>query len=147
MEFLNPNFLYLLVVLVLLMLSKIVFFSKRNASLQVSNAETLKLFFNKGASLKIFVLNSLFLIALSLLIIALARPRISSSDKVVTVDVVDIILVLDTSSSMLAEDFKPNRLEAVKQAAQDFINNRNGDRIGLLVFGKETFIQCPLTVD
>ena len=54
MEFLNPNFLYLLVVLVLLMLSKIVFFSKRNASLQVSNAETLKLFFNKGASLKIF---------------------------------------------------------------------------------------------
>lgn len=84
---------------------------------------------------------------MSLLIIALARPRISSSDKVVTVDVVDIILVLDTSSSMLAEDFKPNRLEAVKQAAQDFIKNRNGDRIGLLVFGKETFIQCPLTVD
>ena len=147
MEFLNPNFLYLLVLLVLLVLSKIVFFSKRNASLQVSNIEALKLFFNKGALFKIFVLNSLFFIALSLLIIALARPRISSSDKIVTVDVVDIILVLDTSSSMLAEDFKPNRLEAVKQAAQDFIKNRNGDRIGLLVFGKETFIQCPLTVD
>tara|TARA_X000000368_G_scaffold103093_1_gene79635 strand:- start:8424 stop:9095 length:672 start_codon:yes stop_codon:yes gene_type:complete len=48
---------------------------------------------------------------------------------------------------MLAEDFKPNRLEAVKQAANDFIDNRKGDRIGLLVFGKETFIQCPLTVD
>ena len=56
-------------------------------------------------------------------------------------------LVLDTSSSMLAEDFKPNRLEAVKQAAKDFIDNRKGDRVGLLVFGKETFIQCPLTVD
>ena len=125
MEFLNPNFLYLLVLLVLLVLSRIVFFSKRNASLQVSNIETLKLFFNKGALFKIFVLNSLFFIALSLLIIALARPRISSSDKIVTVDVVDIILVLDTSSSMLAEDFKPNRLEAVKQAAQDFIKNRN----------------------
>ena len=138
MEFLNPNFLYLLVLLVFLVLSRIVFFSKRNASLQVSNTENLKLFFNKGASLKIFVLNSLFFISLSLLIIALARPRISSADKLVTVDVVDIILVLDTSSSMLAEDFKPNRLEAVKQAAQDFIKNRNGDRIGLLVFGKET---------
>ena len=57
------------------------------------------------------------------------------------------MLVLDTSSSMLAEDFKPNRLEAVKQAAKDFIGNRKGDRVGLLVFGKETFIQCPLTVD
>lgn len=57
------------------------------------------------------------------------------------------MLVLDTSSSMLAEDFKPNRLEAVKQAAKDFIDNRRGDRVGLLVFGKETFIQCPLTVD
>ena len=95
MEFLNPNFLYLLVLLVLLVLSRIVFFSKRNASLQVSNIETLKLFFNKGALFKIFVLNSLFFIALSLLIIALARPRISSSDKIVTVDVVDIVQLVD----------------------------------------------------
>ena len=68
-------------------------------------------------------------------------------DENITVEVIDIILVLDTSSSMLAEDFKPNRLEAVKDAAQEFIANRNGDRIGLLVFGKETFIQCPLTID
>ena len=48
---------------------------------------------------------------------------------------------------MLADDFKPNRLEAVKDAAKEFIENRNGDRIGLLVFGKDTFIQCPLTID
>jgi len=126
---------------------RIVFLSKRNASLQVSNVESLKTFFNKGATYKIFLLNSLFIIALILFIVSLARPRISSSDKLIKVDVVDIILVLDTSSSMLAEDFKPNRLEAVKKAAQDFIENRNGDRIGLLVFGKETFIQCPLTID
>ncbi|GIS42613.1 MAG: hypothetical protein Ct9H90mP15_06530 [Candidatus Neomarinimicrobiota bacterium] len=147
MEFLNPNFLYLLIVLIVLIAMRIVFFSKRNASLQVSNVESLKIFFNKGATFKIFLLNSLFVIALTFLIVSLARPRISSSDKLVKVDVVDIILVLDTSSSMLAEDFKPNRLEAVKKAAQDFIENRNGDRIGLLVFGKETFIQCPLTID
>ena len=147
MEFLNPNFLYLLIVLIVLIAMKIVFFSKRNASLQVSNVESLKIFFNKGATFKIFLLNSLFVIALTFLIVSLARPRISSSDKLVKVDVVDIILVLDTSSSMLAQDFKPNRLEAVKKAAQDFIENRNGDRIGLLVFGKETFIQCPLTID
>ena len=147
MEFLNPNFLYLLIVLIVLIAMRIVFFSKRNASLQVSNVESLKIFFNKGATFKIFLLNSLFVIALTFLIVSLARPRISSSDKLVKVDVVDIILVLDTSSSMLAEDFKPNRLEAVKKAAQDFIENRSGDRIGLLVFGKETFIQCPLTID
>ena len=147
MEFLNPNFLYLLIVLIVLIAMKIVFFSKRNASLQVSNVESLKIFFNRGATFKIFLLNSLFVIALTFLIISLARPRIASSDKLIKVDVVDIILVLDTSSSMLAQDFKPNRLEAVKKAAQDFIENRSGDRIGLLVFGKETFIQCPLTID
>ena len=147
MEFLNPNFLYLLIVLIVLIAMKIVFFSKRNASLQVSNVESLKIFFNRGATFKIFLLNSLFVIALTFLIFSLARQRISSSDKLIKVDVVDIILVLDTSSSMLAQDFKPNRLEAVKKAAQDFIENRSGDRIGLLVFGKETFIQCPLTID
>ena len=56
-------------------------------------------------------------------------------------------MVLDISSSMLAEDFKPNRLEAVKTTAKTFIENRHGDRIGLLVFAGETFIQCPLTID
>ena len=147
MEFLNPNFLYLLIVLIVLIAMRIAFFSKRNASLQISNIKSLKIFFNRGARLKIFLLNSLFVIALTFLIISLARPRVSSSDKLIKVDVIDIILVLDTSSSMLAQDFKPNRLEAVKKAAQDFIDNRNGDRIGLLVFGKETFIQCPLTID
>ena len=93
------------------------------------------------------IINVLFIISITLLIIGLARPRISLVDENITVEVIDIILVLDTSSSMLAEDFKPNRLEAVKDAAQKFIANRNGDRIGLLVFGKETFIQCPLTID
>jgi Ca-activated chloride channel family protein len=63
------------------------------------------------------------------------------------VDVVDIVLVIDISSSMLATDFSPNRLEAVKKTAKDFINARSGDRIGVLVFAGESFIQCPLTVD
>ena len=63
MEFLNPNFLYLLIVLIVLIAMRIVFFSKRNASLQVSNVESLKIFFNKGATFKIFLLNSLFVIA------------------------------------------------------------------------------------
>jgi Ca-activated chloride channel family protein len=61
--------------------------------------------------------------------------------------VVDIVLVMDISSSMLATDFPPNRLEAVKKTAKDFINARSGDRMGVLVFAGESFIQCPLTID
>ena len=82
-----------------------------------------------------------------LIILAIARPRKIDQLQMMNIDVVDIILVIDISSSMLAEDFKPNRLEAVKEAAQKFISNREGDRIGLLVFAGETFIQCPLTTD
>ena len=62
-------------------------------------------------------------------------------------DVIDIVLVMDISSSMLATDFSPNRLEAVKKTAKDFIEERISDRIGVLVFAGESFIQCPLTVD
>ena len=120
---------------------------QRSSSIQVSNFNSLKNYFGNQGKLKISIINVLFIISITLLIIGLARPRISLVDENITVEVIDIILVLDTSSSMLAEDFKPNRLEAVKDAAQEFIANRNGDRIGLLVFGKETFIQCPLTID
>ena len=63
------------------------------------------------------------------------------------VDIVDIMLVLDMSSSMLAEDFKPNRLEASKEVAKTFIKDRSGDRLGIIIFAGQSFIQCPLTID
>ena len=147
MEFLHPNFLYLIVLLVLLLIFKKFYSSNKSASFQVSDTKYLKSFFGKSGIIKIGLFRFLFITSLVCFIIAIARPRISTNDKNITIEVVDIMLVLDTSSSMLAEDFKPNRLEAVKQAAKDFIDNRKGDRVGLLVFGKETFIQCPLTVD
>jgi Ca-activated chloride channel family protein len=147
MEFLHPNFLYLLALLVLLSIFKFFYSSNKSASFQVSDTKYLKSFFGKSGIIKIGLFRFLFIASLVCFIIAIARPRISTNDKNITIEVVDIMLVLDTSSSMLAEDFKPNRLEAVKQAAKDFIDNRRGDRVGLLVFGKETFIQCPLTVD
>ena len=147
MEFLHPNFLYLIVLLVLLLIFKKFYSSNKSASFQVSDTKYLKSFFGKSGIIKIGLFRFLFITSLVCFIIAIARPRISTNDKNITIEVVDIMLVLDTSSSMLAEDFKPNRLEAVKQAAKDFIDNRRGDRVGLLVFGKETFIQCPLTVD
>ncbi len=146
MEFLNPNFLIIIPLFMVLVIVKI-FFYKKTSSVQVSSFNSLKNFFGNQGKIKVFFINALFIVALLLMIVGFARPQISSLDKDITVEVIDIVLVLDTSSSMLAEDFKPNRLEAVKDAAKEFIKNRSGDRIGLLVFGKDTFIQCPLTID
>ena len=93
------------------------------------------------------VLKTIEITILTLIIIALARPQ--KIDKLVekNIDVIDILLVLDISSSMLADDFLPNRLEVVKKTAKDFILSREGDRIGVVVFAGQSFIQCPLTTD
>ncbi|HEX8022438.1 VWA domain-containing protein [Mucilaginibacter sp.] len=90
------------------------------------------------------ILRSLAMIAL---IIALARPQSSLSWLDTTTEGIDIVIASDISGSMLAEDFKPNRLEAGKNIAIDFIQNRPNDRIGLVVFSGESFTQCPLTID
>jgi Ca-activated chloride channel family protein len=87
------------------------------------------------------------MVAFSAVIIALARPQSYSSGQNVTTEGIDIIMALDISSSMLAEDLKPNRIEAAKKVASDFIDSRPNDRIGLVVFGGESFTQCPLTTD
>ena len=87
------------------------------------------------------------LIAIGLLIVALARPQSFSSGENVTTEGIDIAMVLDISGSMLAEDLKPNRLEAAKNVIDDFIKGRTSDRIGLVVFSRDAFTQCPLTID
>lgn len=84
---------------------------------------------------------------LVLLIVALARPQKGSSVKEFTTQGIDIVMVLDISSSMRAVDFQPNRLEAAKSVALEFIEGRREDRIGLVVFAAESFLQCPLTID
>jgi len=96
---------------------------------------------------RIAFLRFIHLFILILIVIALARPRLVDQLQQTSVDVIDIVLVLDISSSMLADDFSPNRLDVVKQTARDFISGRRGDRVGLLVFAGQSFIQCPLTVD
>lgn len=87
------------------------------------------------------------LLALGCLIIALARPQSVSSRENINTEGIDIVLVLDISGSMLAEDFSPNRLSAAKQVAEEFLNGRTNDRIGLVIFSAESFTQCPLTTD
>lgn len=86
-------------------------------------------------------------ITLVLLFVGLARPQSSYDEEKVTTEGIDIVLALDVSSSMLARDFKPNRLEAAKQEAINFIDARPHDRVGLVVFSGESFTQCPVTID
>ena len=86
-------------------------------------------------------------IALSLLIIVLARPQLTSEWEKKDVEGIDIMLATDVSTSMLAMDLQPNRLEAAKEVAQDFIASRPNDNIGLTIFAGESFTQCPLTID
>lgn len=85
--------------------------------------------------------------AVALLIVALARPQSFSSGENVTTEGIDIVIALDISGSMISEDFKPNRVEAAKAVAEKFIEERPNDRIGLVVFAREAFTQCPITID
>lgn len=87
------------------------------------------------------------LATLSCLILVLMRPQSRSSYKDVKTEGIDIVMALDISTSMLAKDFKPNRLEAAEELATDFIDSRPNDRIGLVIFAGESFTQCPLTSD
>ena len=87
------------------------------------------------------------LAAISVFIVAIARPQSTSKSQSVNTEGIDIVICMDISSSMLAQDFKPNRIEASKKVAQEFIVGRENDRIGLVVFSGESFTQCPITTD
>jgi len=120
---------------------------KQEGSLRISSKLIISKEMIRIGNLKVKSIQILQTLIFSFIVIALARPRIVNNLQKTKVEVVDIVLVLDISSSMLATDFKPNRLEVVKQTADKFIMGRQGDRLALLVFAGETFIQCPLTMD
>ncbi len=86
-------------------------------------------------------------LAAALLIVALARPRLELKEEKVKAEGIDIMLAMDLSSSMLARDFKPDRLEVSKRVAAEFVDKRPYDRIGIVAFAGEAFLQCPLTTD
>lgn len=92
----------------------------------------------------LIVLRSIAFVAL---IVALARPQSSNVSESVDSDGIDIVLSIDVSGSMMAEDLKPNRIEAAKQVANEFVDKRANDRIGLVIFSGESFTQCPITID
>ncbi|MCD4678901.1 MAG: VWA domain-containing protein [Bacteroidales bacterium] len=147
MEFANPDLLYILVIIPLLVAWYWFRNKKSYPEIQISSTEGFKK--TKG-TIKQYLFHSLFvmrMLAFALLIVVIARPQSSTSRKDVSIEGIDIIMAMDISGSMLAQDFKPNRLEASKEVASDFISERPNDRIGLVIFSGETFTQCPLTTD
>ncbi len=122
-------------------------YRKQEAALQHSN---ITLFDGVKKSLRArlrWLPYALRVVAVGAMVIALARPQSQLSRQEMTVEGIDIVMAMDLSGSMLAEDFKPNRLEAAKNVAADFIEGRKTDRMGLVVFAGEAFTQVPLTID
>ena len=146
-QFAHPWFLLLAVIIPALIWWYRLYGKNQEGTLGLSSIDLLQGRFIRQGKRRVRILLSIQIGVLLLIVLALARPRLVDTLEETTVKVVDIVMVVDISSSMLAEDFKPNRLEAVKKTAAKFIEKRPGDRIGLLVFARETFIQCPLTVD
>ncbi len=147
LEYANPEFFYLMLIIPLMGLWY--WYKNRHSKAEIRISSTLP-FAQSGISLKQVLYHGLFalrIISIALLITALARPQTSSSSHDVTIEGIDIVMAVDISSSMLAEDLKPNRLEAAKDVAISFIDGRPNDRVGLVVFAGETFTQVPLTTD
>jgi len=147
MLFQSPLYLVLLVLIPALVLWYVKSGRKNQGTLQISSEKYTSLKIRRSGSFKKNVILCLHLSIIFLIIVGLSRPQKIDKVNENSINVVDILLVLDISSSMLADDFLPNRLEAVKETAMSFINNREEDRIGILVFAGESFIQCPLTID
>ncbi|MFI5151250.1 MAG: vWA domain-containing protein [Bacteroidia bacterium] len=120
---------------------------RNQGELRISTLDNLK---SAPKSIRQYLRHSVFLLrslALVLLVCILARPQSRSSWKNISTEGINIIIALDISSSMLAQDLKPSRIEASKAVAMSFIDNRPDDRIGLVIFSGESFTQCPLTSD
>lgn len=152
--FAQPVFFWLLLLIPLIVLWYIKRQNKLQGTLGVSAikgfsaaaAKNKNRFFAKHAGLRHYAI-VLRVLALTMIIIALARPQSALSWQNSTTEGIDIVIATDISGSMLSEDLKPNRLEAGKEIAIDFIKDRPDDRIGLVVFSGESFTQCPLTID
>lgn len=143
----NPNFFYLLLILIPL----VVWYIWRNRhftpKLTVSSIAPLNIVKSSTRRRLRHIPFVLRCIAFALIIIALARPQSTQSKDNVSTEGIDIVLSMDISSSMLAQDFRPDRISAAKDVAIQFINDRPNDRIGMVVFSGESFTQSPLTTD
>ena len=147
MTFHSPAYLFLLLLLIPVIGWYIWRLRDAQATLRISDTSELA---RQPKSLRVWLIHVPFVLrvlTVTLLSIALARPQLSNRWQSQSTEGIDIMMALDVSGTMLAEDLKPNRLEAAKEVATDFVINRPNDNIGLVVFAGESFTQCPLTTD
>lgn len=147
MTFANPGYLFLLLLLVPVVGWYIWKLHAAQASLQLSSTSSLR---RQPKSWRVWLLHMPFVLrvmVITLLSLALARPQLSNKWQSQSTEGIDIVMALDISGTMLGEDLKPNRLEAAKSVATEFVLSRPNDQIGLVVFAGESFTQCPLTTD
>lgn len=143
----SPLFLLLLAIIPIIIIVKKFSNFSDSGSIRVSSASIFSGAMIRKGKMKKRLLTLIQFLVIILIVISLSRPQAVQELQDKKIDIVDIVLVIDISSSMLATDFKPNRLEVVKKTAKNFIKQRDGDRLGILVFAGESFIQCPLTID
>ena len=145
--FANPQFFWLLLVLPLMVAWYVYWNKKSKPNITLSST----IAFKKISSSKDYLYHSLFalrLLAVALIIIALARPQTHSENAQTKItDGIDIVMAIDVSSSMLSQDLKPNRFEALKKVASQFVKDRPNDRIGLVVYAGESYTKTPVTTD
>ena len=147
MEFANKEYLFLLLLVIPYLLWYLMYRKKSEPTMRVADTFAYR-FAPKSWKVRLMPLQMLLrVVAFVMLVIVLARPQTQNSWKNKTVEGIDIMLAIDVSTSMLAEDLKPNRLEAAKQVAAEFISGRPDDNIGLTIFAGEAFTQCPMTTD
>jgi Ca-activated chloride channel family protein len=147
MEFANKEYLFLLLLMIPYIIWYLMYRKKSEPTIRMGDTSPFKY---AGTSWRIRLMPLQLLLRLAvftLVVIVLARPQTQNSWKNRTIEGIDIMLAMDVSTSMLAEDLKPNRIEAAKQVAAEFISGRPDDNIGLTIFAGEAFTQCPMTTD
>lgn len=147
MEFANKEYLFLLLLMIPYLIWYLMYRKKSEPTMRMSDTRAYR-YAPRSWRVTLMPLQLLLRLAVFvLLVLVLARPQTQNSWKNETIEGIDIMLAMDVSTSMLAEDLKPNRIEAAKQVAADFIIGRPNDNIGLTIFAGEAFTQCPMTVD
>ena len=147
MEFANKEYLFLLLLIIPYVIWYVMYRKKTEPTMRMSDTFAFR---NAPKSWKVMLMPLsplLRILAFTMIVLVLARPQTQNSWKNKTIEGIDIMLAMDVSTSMLAEDLKPNRIEAAKQVAAEFISGRPNDNIGLSIFAGEAFTQCPMTID
>ena len=147
MVFLHPEYLYLWLLLIPLIVWYVVRLSKTQASFKLASTQAFR---EMKPDFRVYMRHLPFvlrLISIALIIIVIARPQSVSSWEETETQGIDIVMALDVSGSMLSQDLQPDRLQAAKKVAAEFITDRKNDNIGLVIFAGEGFTQCPLTTD